>query len=417
MTRLSLALVLVFGLTGSAAGSEDGDAMLADAAERGDAALVRTLLNADGDVDVDSAQVDGMTALHWAVYRDDADTARLLVQAGADVGVENRYGVSPLALAATNGNGALVRLLLESGADANASLHGGESVLMTAARTGSVEAVDALLVGGADPNARERRNQTALMWAAAEGHAPIVSALIEAGADIHASLESGFTPMFFAVREGRIEVADTLLGAGVDVNGLLQRVLEEPDRPVNNDSYRPVDDGMSPLLMAVRNGHFELAIELVKAGGRSERPAHRLHAASHDELGTEARCQRPGGSTADWVGRRNEPRVRSRAGGVGRGCERPPRRRCSPPTAYRVECREGGRHAIPYGRRSGRCRADACLRRAGRRPVLAQRPEHDPPDGGGGPRHDGAAGGIWNRPRSSGGGAAAAGARCEESTR
>ena len=133
MTRLSLALVLVFGLTGSAAGSEDGDAMLADAAERGDAALVRTLLNADGDVDVDSAQVDGMTALHWAVYRDDADTARLLVQAGADVGVENRYGVSPLALAATNGNGALVRLLLESGADANASLHGGESVLMTAA--------------------------------------------------------------------------------------------------------------------------------------------------------------------------------------------------------------------------------------------------------------------------------------------
>ena len=266
MTRLSLALVLVFGLTGSAAGSEDGDAMLADAAERGDAALVRTLLNADGDVDVDSAQVDGMTALHWAVYRDDADTARLLVQAGADVGVENRYGVSPLALAATNGNGALVRLLLESGADANASLHGGESVLMTAARTGSVEAVDALLVGGADPNARERRNQTALMWAAAEGHAPIVSALIEAGADIHASLESGFTPMFFAVREGRIEVADTLLGAGVDVNGLLQRVLEEPDRPVNNDSYRPVDDGMSPLLMAVRNGHFELAIELVKAG-------------------------------------------------------------------------------------------------------------------------------------------------------
>ena len=92
MTRLSLALVLVFGLTGSAAGSEDGDAMLADAAERGDAALVRTLLNADGDVDVDSAQVDGMTALHWAVYRDDADTARLLVQAGADVGVENRYG-------------------------------------------------------------------------------------------------------------------------------------------------------------------------------------------------------------------------------------------------------------------------------------------------------------------------------------
>ena len=155
---------------------------------------------------------------------------------------------------------------LESGADANTSLSGGETVLMTAARTGSVEGVRTLLAHGADPNARERRDQTALMWAAAEGHAPIVSALVEAGADIHASLESGFTPMFFAVREGRIEVVHTLLDAGVDVNGLLQRIPKESERPVNSASYRPVDDGMSPLLMAVRNGHFELALELVKAG-------------------------------------------------------------------------------------------------------------------------------------------------------
>src|SRR6476659_3234122 len=70
---------------------------LADAAERRDKAAVRTLLQTG--VDVNAAQVDGTTALHWAVYNDDADIAALLVQAKANVNVVNRYGVPPLALA------------------------------------------------------------------------------------------------------------------------------------------------------------------------------------------------------------------------------------------------------------------------------------------------------------------------------
>jgi ankyrin repeat protein len=137
---------------------------------------------------------------------------------------------------------------------------------MTAARTGSLGAVQALLAKGADPNAREERDQTALMWAAAEGHAAVVAALLEAGADAHARLQSGFTPIFFAAREGHIAVVQTLLQAGADVNELLERGKGGTDPSVNNASYRPVDEGMSLLLMAVRNGHFELAVELVKAG-------------------------------------------------------------------------------------------------------------------------------------------------------
>ena len=49
-----------------------------------------------------------MTALHWAVYHDDAETAALLVRAGADVNAGNRYGVAPLSTAATNANADLV---------------------------------------------------------------------------------------------------------------------------------------------------------------------------------------------------------------------------------------------------------------------------------------------------------------------
>jgi ankyrin repeat protein len=233
---------------------------LADAAEQRNKALVRTLL-ADR-ADVNATQVDGMTALHWAVYHDDTEMAGLLVRSGADVNATNLYGVPPLSLACMNGNADLVQVLLDAGADANASLPGGETVLMTAARTGRLEAMKALLARGANPNARERRNQTALMWAAAEGHAAVVQALIDGGADVRARLKSGFTPLFFAVREGHIDVTRVLLKAGVDVNEALHREELGPELAVTDAAA----NGTSPLLMAVQNGHFELAIALVYAG-------------------------------------------------------------------------------------------------------------------------------------------------------
>ena len=260
--RMARFFVVALGVARAALAAEE--AMLADAAEDGNGALIRTLV--DGGAEVNAAQVDGMTALHWATYRDDAESAALLIRAGADVNVQNSYGVPPLSIAAANGNASIVALLLDAGADPNTVLRGGETVLMSAARAGSLAAVQDLLTNGADPNAREEREQTALMWAAAEGHAAVVAALLDAGADLHAKLESGFTPIFFAAREGHIEVVRTLLEAGADVNELLERVKGGADLAVNNASYRPVDEGMSLLLLAVRNGHFELAIELVKAG-------------------------------------------------------------------------------------------------------------------------------------------------------
>src|SRR5947199_9807566 len=99
---------------------------LADAAERHDRAGVRALLQTG--VDVNAAQVDGTTALHWAAFNDDAETLALLVRARANVNAVNRYGVPPLALACTNGNAATVKLLLEAGADANAAMKGEETV-------------------------------------------------------------------------------------------------------------------------------------------------------------------------------------------------------------------------------------------------------------------------------------------------
>ena len=229
---------------------------LADTVEKSDRAGVRTLLKQPADVN--TSQVDGMTALHWAAYQDDLETARLLLNAGADVKAENRYGVTPLSLACGNGNTELVESLLAAGADPNTTLRGGETALMTAARTGKVGPVKALLSCGAIVDAKERRGQTALMWAAAEGHAAVVELLLEAGADFRAPLaDSGFTPLFFAVREGRTEVVRALLNAGADVNETMQ------PRKITGKGPRK---GMSALILAVENGHFDLALALLEAG-------------------------------------------------------------------------------------------------------------------------------------------------------
>src|ERR1043166_5008203 len=72
---------------------------LADAAERRDAAGIRTLLQSGADVN--AAQIDGTTALHWAAFNDDAETVALLLRAGANANAVNRYGVPPLAQACT----------------------------------------------------------------------------------------------------------------------------------------------------------------------------------------------------------------------------------------------------------------------------------------------------------------------------
>jgi ankyrin repeat protein len=229
--------------------------LLADLAQQQDWAGARKLLQQDADIN--ARQVDGMTALHWSVYHDDLETTKRMIAAGAQVDVANRYGVRPLSLACQNGNTAIVECLLDAGADPNTELRGGETALMTASRTGKLGPVKALLARGVAVDARERKGQTAVMWAAADGHTAVVAALIEAGADFRTPLSSGFTPLFFAVREGRTDVVLRFLAAGIDVNEVM--------RPKGAAGNRP-RGGTSSLILAVENGHLELAAALLDAG-------------------------------------------------------------------------------------------------------------------------------------------------------
>jgi uncharacterized protein len=229
---------------------------LASAVEAKEFAAANLLLQLGVDVNV--AQADGMSALHWSIQYGESGLAKALIDKGARVDVKNRYGVTPLYLACLNANDELVKLLVTAGADPNTTLPNGETVLMTAARTGRVAPVKTLIAAGADVNAREQRRQTALMWAAGDGNGDVLDALIEAGADVDATLQSGFNALFFAVREGHIEAVRRLLKAGCNVNSVM-----------NTQSSMKFCRGrlsLTPLSLAVENGHFELGSVLIEAG-------------------------------------------------------------------------------------------------------------------------------------------------------
>ncbi len=248
--RSSLLLAIGFTFHAHAA------APLADAVEQRDATAIRTLL---ADSAIDAPQPDGTTALHWAARHDDLPTAKSLLASRANPNVQNRYGVTPLSLACTNGSAPLVTLLLDAGADANFALRGGETPLMTAARTGRLAAVQALLARGARVDDKlPTGGQTALMWAAHEGHADVVAALITAHADFRKPVDTGFTPLLFAARRGHAAVIRSLLTAGVDLN--------EPTAPAKKVTNKQPRPGTTALIIAIENGHFELAAQLLDLG-------------------------------------------------------------------------------------------------------------------------------------------------------
>jgi len=176
---------LIYGLGFAlAAVSADPPSAVADAAMRSDGAAVRTLVQKGGDVN--AAQGDGMTALHWAASHGDADLVGVLLYAGANVRATTRLGgYAAIHLASQTGSAAIIKALVAAGASASSPTSTGATPLMLAAAAGQLDAVNALLDLKADPNASEKAHgETALMFAAALDRSDVARALLQRGASI-----------------------------------------------------------------------------------------------------------------------------------------------------------------------------------------------------------------------------------------
>ena len=266
-TTLLASLIVTLSLTGAANAAETvvKDQRLVQAAKAGDSTTAIALLGKRADPNV--AEPDGTTPLHWAVRNNDVALVERLIRAGADVKATNRYGIAAIALACESGSADILEKLITAGVSANATGPYGETALHTCAHSGKIEAAKVLIAHGASLDAGDSwRGQTPLMWAAAQGHADMMRALIEAGADVSARSTiiawerqrtseprdkwlppGGLTPMLFAAREGCVDCVKVLISSGADPN------IVDPDQ-------------YSPLVLALINGHFDVAGALIDAG-------------------------------------------------------------------------------------------------------------------------------------------------------
>ncbi len=287
--------VVVAGLlaTGPHAWAQESRSPVADAAQAADRERVRSLVTKGGDVN--AAQGDGTTALHWAAMKGDAEMVRLLATAGANLRATTRLGgYTPLYLAARAGHYEAVAALLAAGADVHQTSTTGATPLMLAAAAGDTRTVTALIEGGSKVNAVDKaKGESALMYAAAYNRADAARLLIQRGAetaltttvvDLNAltapeesnmqrqmgagpgrpaqipgltrgyryneliGTQGGMTALHFAARQGFTETVMAMLDGGAQIN------------------QRNTGDRMSPLLIAIVNGHFDLARRLLERG-------------------------------------------------------------------------------------------------------------------------------------------------------
>ncbi len=192
---------------------------LADAAMRGDLPNVRSLLQRGSDVN--AAQGDGLTALHWAAMKGDTGMTRLLLRAGARLTSTTRIGAyTPLHVAVQNAAGPVAQMLLAAGADARALTSEGVSALHLAAMAGDTRIIAALLRGGADVNVTEPTwGQTPLMFAAERGRTDAARALLAGGANWR-QLARTYDPMVSAAQDRQAKLArNTTLAALREAQG------------------------------------------------------------------------------------------------------------------------------------------------------------------------------------------------------
>ena len=199
----------------SALSKELGESLL-DAALKGNAELVRTLIESRANVNFINRFGD--SALILAAENGHAEVVGLLIKAEANVNLINQNDESALILAAFKGHDKVVNSLLNAGADFDLTTSSGLSALMLATDNGHDKVVDSLINAGVDVNYTNPWGGNALILAARNGHAEVVDSLINAGAGINLTTSSYLSALMLAIENGHDKVVDSLINAGVDVN-------------------------------------------------------------------------------------------------------------------------------------------------------------------------------------------------------
>jgi ankyrin repeat protein len=266
MKRIFLTLAFFVTVSGSSAFASP----LLDAIHDGNLGEAVQLVRDGADVNV--AEANGTTALHWAIYNSHPPLIETLIAAGADVNAINDYGSTPMSEAATLGDYDIVKALLDAGADVNSPNADNQTALMIVVRSDNLDTAMLLIERGADVNATENyQGQNALIFATAQSQPDMVKLLLENGADPDSRAPAnerdrqvtaerrfqwrpagGLTALAYAAREGCLDCARLLVEAGADIDlGDVENV--------------------TPLNLAIMNLRFDTAKYLIESGANVDK--------------------------------------------------------------------------------------------------------------------------------------------------
>ncbi|KAM0278493.1 hypothetical protein ACHAQH_005160 [Verticillium albo-atrum] len=233
------------------------------AASVGKPNILRAILTAGPESEVDLQDAEGCTALHLAARNGHEAVAHALLNIGADVRREEAFGETPLHEAARNGHAALVKLFIDTGAVVDVGNRDSSTALHVAARRGHFAVVEVLLAAGANPATKDKVGDTPLHDAAREGRTEIVEALLNTGlVSVEARNANGLTPLSVGARHGRDGIVRSLLERGADVDAQSSEFC-------------------TPLHQAATEGHDGVARSLIAAGAEVDLQDKDLQSALH----------------------------------------------------------------------------------------------------------------------------------------
>ena len=250
------------------------DEMLSLACRQGKQDIVELLL--ESGANVNHRNKAGNTPLLEACSQGHVVIAQMLLDHGADIDAPTEpTSDSALTWACTLGNDSIVDLLLNRKANVEHRTKDGCTALMFAALAGHVKVTRLLLDNKAMINVESDSNKDSpLTFACWKGHKKVVQLLLEHSANLEHRTKEGFTPLMFAALGGHTDVADLLLERRAAVNVpsgsnndiLLTSACWKGHYDVvclllnfNSDIEHRTKDGCTPLMLAAREGHFNVA--------------------------------------------------------------------------------------------------------------------------------------------------------------
>lgn len=198
-----------------------------------------------------------MTGLHLAAHFGVTEAIFALIKLGADVNIKDKYGYTPLLVAAQSGHEATVQLLLATDkVDIDLKDRYGRTPLSVAAERGHDAIVQRLLATGkVNSDLKDKNGRTPLFFAARGGHEATVQLLLAIDkVDIDSMNDDRRTPLSIAAERGHDTIIQLLLATN-------KVYIDSKDIYVR-----------TPLYFAVRRGHETTVQLLLEYGAKVNTP-------------------------------------------------------------------------------------------------------------------------------------------------